>query len=76
MTLLQLDVPFEAESLTWVTVTDPQLSDAVTEVMSGGGTGEKHWTETGAGHVIDGGVVSFTVMGCVQVFALPHASSA
>ena len=32
MTLLQLDVPFEAESPTWVTVTaPPQLSEAVTE---------------------------------------------
>ena len=77
MTLLQLDVPFEAESPTCVTVTaPPQLSDAVTEPMFGAGTSEKHWTPTAAGQVIDGGVVSLTVIVCVQVRVLPHASVA
>ena len=67
MTLLQFDVPFVAESPTKVTVTaPPQLSDAVTEPMLGAGTCEKHWTAHGAGQVIDGGVVSLTVIVCVQ----------
>ena len=67
MTLLQFDVPFEAD-VAHVRHRDrpPQLSDAVTEPMSGAGTCEKHWTLTGPGHVIDGGVVSFTVIVCVQ----------
>ena len=39
MTLLQFDVPLVATSLRCVTTTaPPQLSDAVTEPMSGGGT--------------------------------------
>ena len=65
---MQLDVPFVAESLTKVTSTaPPQLSEAVTEAMFGAGTSEKHWTVTGPGQVIDGGVVSLTVIVCVQV---------
>ena len=77
MTLLQLDVPFVATSLTNVTVTaPPQLSVAVTEPMLGAGTAEKHCTVAGPGQVIDGGVVSFTVIVCVQVFWLPQASVA
>ena len=68
ITLLQFDVPFEAESPTMRhRHRPPQLSDVVTEPMSGAGTCEKHWTLTGPGHVIDGGVVSFTVIVCVQV---------
>ena len=35
--------------------------------MFGAGTSEKHWTVSGPGHVIDGGVVSLTVIVCVQV---------
>ena len=50
MTLLQLDVPFVATSLTKVTVTaPPQLSVAVTEAMFGAGTSEKHWKLSAAG---------------------------
>ena len=44
--------------------------------MSGAGTCEKHWTLTGPGHVIDGGVSSLTVIVCVQVFVFPHESVA
>ena len=44
--------------------------------MFGAGTSEKHWKATGAGQVITGGVVSLTVMSCVQVFMLPHRSVA
>src|SRR4029079_2858226 len=77
MTLLQLETPFDAESPRWITVTaPPQLSEAVTDPMFGGGTSEKHWTETGPAHVIDGAVVSFTVMIWVQVAKLPQASVA
>ena len=43
--------------------------------MFGAGTCEKHWTVTGPGQVIDGGVVSLTVIVCVQVLTLPHASA-
>src|SRR5947208_17174386 len=46
------------ESPTNVTVAGPQLSDAVTEPGSGGGTSERQSTVTGDGHVIVGGVES------------------
>jgi len=60
MTLLQLDVPLEAESLTKVTVTGPpQLSVAVTRPMFGAGGAVKHWTVAPAGQVSAGAVVSF-----------------
>ena len=77
MTLLQLDVPLEGVSLRKITVTaPPQLSVARTEAMLDGGTSEKHVTVTGAGHVvIVGGVVSLTVIVCVQVAMLPHVST-
>ena len=72
MKLLQLEVPFEATSPTCVTVTvPPQPSVAVTELMSGGGTSEKHGTVTGAGHVIDG--MLDRVMVWVQVAVCPCA---
>src|SRR4029079_10761252 len=77
MSLLQLDVPFEAESPRWITVTAPaQLSEAVTRLMFGPGTCEKHWTDTEPGHVIDGGVVSTVVMIWAHVAVLPLASIA
>jgi len=44
----------------------PQLSDVITEPGFGGGTSAKHWTLTGPGQVIAGGVVSTIVMICVQ----------
>ena len=43
--------------------------------MFGTGTSEKHWTLTAPGQVIEGGVVSFTVIICVQVPAFPQAST-
>ena len=60
-----------------VTVTaPPQLSVAVTEAMFGAGTSEKHCTLNAPGQVSVGGVVSLTVIVCVQVFMLPHGSVA
>jgi hypothetical protein len=77
MTLLQLDVPFVATSLTKVTVTaPPQLSVAVIKPGVGGKTSEKHWALSAVGHVIVGAVVSLTVIVCVQVLWLPHRSVA
>ena len=62
-------------SLTKVTVTGPpQLSEAVTRLVSGAGTNEAHCTVTGPGQVTDGGVVSLTVMVCVQLELLLDAS--
>ena len=77
MTLLQFDVPFEGASPAWVTVTrPPQLSEVATDPGLATGTCEKHWTAAGPGHVIVGGVVSFTVISCVQELVLPHGSVA
>ena len=66
--MLQLDVPFVATSLTKVTVgAPPQLSVAVTRLMFGAGRVEKHCAVVGPGQVIEGGVVSLTVIIWVQV---------
>ena len=73
MTLLQLDVPFVATSLTKVTV------DRAAAVVGGGDRGRcsapaparSTGRATGPGQVIDGGVVSLTVMVCVQVVDVP-----
>ena len=54
----------------------PQLSLAVTDVMSGAGTAVMHSTVTSAGQVIEGGVMSSTVMVCSHVAVLPQLSSA
>jgi hypothetical protein len=51
-----------------------QLSLVVTKAILGAGTSEAHCTVIGAGHVMDGGVLSNTVMIWVQVAELPHAS--
>ena len=76
ITLLQLDVPFVATSLTNVTVTAPvQLSVAVTDAMLGAGTAAKHWAVSAVGQVIEGGVVSLTMKTCEQRPTLPHAST-
>jgi hypothetical protein len=74
--LLQFAVPFVATSLTCVTIGTLQLSVAVTEPMFTGGTCEKHCTVTGPGHVIDGTIVSLTVIVCVHCAELPHGSVA
>jgi hypothetical protein len=61
-------------SLTNVLVTaPPQLSEATTFVVFGGGNTD---TVTFAGQVMLGGVVSFTAIVCVQVEALPQLSEA
>lgn len=64
-------------SLTCVTVTVPaQLSVVVTEPVFTAGTWLLHCTVTGPGHVIDGRVLSFTVIVCAQVAVLLQASFA
>ena len=61
--LLQLDAPFVAESPKCVTLTEPpQLSVALIAPGFGGGTCVKHCTLTASGQVIEGGVVSLTVI--------------
>ena len=64
-------------SPTWVTVTaPPQLSEVVTEPVLTGGTWLAQETVTAGGHVIVGGVLSNTVIICVQVAVFPQASAA
>ena len=53
-----------------------QLSVAVTLPGFGGGTCDAHWTVTGPGQVSIGTMLSNTVISCVQVAELPHASVA
>jgi len=53
----------EVTSLTNVIVANPlQLSDAITRAVFGAGTRLAHWTVMLAGHKINGGVLSNTVM--------------
>ena len=61
-----------------VTVTGPpQLSLATTPESSAGGICEAHDTVRSAGHwVMTGGLMSLTVMVCVQLALLLHASLA
>lgn len=74
---LLVQVWFEVISLTNVTVgAPPQLSVEVTLAGFGAGTCEAHCTETPAGHVKVGTVLSKTVMICVQVAELPQSSVA
>ena len=54
----------------------PQLSLAVTDEMSGAGTAVIHSTVMSVGQVIEGGVMSSTVMVCTHVAVLPQLSSA
>ena len=64
-------------SLTKTTVTAPeQLSVAVIADGFGTGTEEGHSTVTGAGQVMEGAVLSFTVITWVQVAELPQTSVA
>ena len=56
-----------------VTTGIPQLSVAVTGVISGAGTSVVHATVTAAGQVICGAMLSFTVMIWVHVAVLPQA---
>src|SRR5262245_22552103 len=78
MTLLTLEVPLMATSLTKVTVTGPpQPSVAVTEPTSGGGTSEKHCTLRGGAHdvmigVLDREIVWAHVAVCPWVFVAVH----
>jgi hypothetical protein len=65
-----------ALSPTCVLDTTPQLSEADTAFVSAAGTSATHCTVTGEGHVMLGGIESWTVMVCVQVVELPHASVA
>ena len=66
----------EGESPSNVLVAVPQLSEAVTRPVFAAGTSASHCTVTLAGQLIEGGVVSLTVMVCVHVAVLPHPSVA
>ncbi len=63
-------------SFTQVTTGVPQLSVAVMSVISGAGTSLIQATVTGAGQMITGAMLSFTVMICVHVDVLPQLSAA
>ena len=64
-------------SPTKVIVGEPlQLSVAVTRLMFDAGTEAAQVTVTGPGHVTLGGTLSFTVMICAQLVALPQRSVA
>jgi hypothetical protein len=64
-------------SLTKVTVANPlQLSDAVTLAVLGAGTSPAHCTVTLPGHMINGTVLSKTVIVCEHEDELPHSSVA
>ena len=54
----------------------PHRSVAVTADKLGKGTWLAQETVTFAGQVMEGGVLSKTVIVCMQVFELPHASTA
>jgi hypothetical protein len=58
------------------TSTNPQLSTALTPLVSHGGRGWSQGTVMSAGQVKTGGLVSSMVMVCLQVLKLPHASVA
>jgi hypothetical protein len=51
-----------------------QLSEQLTRLTFGAGTSSSHDTVTGPGHVASGGVLSSTVMICVQSSVFPQAS--
>ena len=70
-------VTLVVRSLTNVIIGTPvQLSLALTLAGFGGGICEAQWTVTPDGQVIVGGVPSNTVMICVQVAVVKHASVA
>src|SRR5450759_3821555 len=77
MEYLLPQAPGVVTSSTNVTVTVPQVSLAVTVVMSGAGTALAHWTVTATGQVRVGAVMSWTVMLWLTVpDGLPQASTA
>src|SRR5512133_1174089 len=63
-------------SLTQVTAGTPQLSLAVTNVISGAGTALIHSKVNAGGHVIVGAVLSSTVISCVHVAVFKQLSVA
>jgi hypothetical protein len=63
-------------SPTHVTSGTPQLSVALTCVMSTAGTALRHATVTAAGQVITGAMLSLTVMSCTHVEVFPQLSAA
>ena len=74
---LFVHVIFEMTSgATVMVVVPPQLSEDTTEAVLGTGTWLAHWTVTFAGHVIEGAVLSKTVITCVHVAVFPQASVA
>src|SRR5437867_13066038 len=65
-----------AKASVWLMATLPQVSLAVADVGEGGVVSPVHSTVVLAGQVIDGLVVSTTVMVCTQVAKLPLSSVA
>src|SRR5436190_8305523 len=77
MTKLLAQVPVMVWSLWVITGAPPQLSVALTAPSLPAGTALAHWTVTSLGiAVMTGAVVSFTVMVCVWLLALPQGSVA
>ena len=77
MISLLAQVIFVITSPVWVTVTTPpQLSEVITDAIFAIGTWLAHCTVTSAGQVIEGGVLSKTVIVCAHVAELPHSSVA
>src|SRR5262245_26824769 len=62
-------------SPTCVTVTALQVSAAVTLAMFGAGMEPAHWTVTGPGQTIDGGVASLTAKLWLQLLEQPLPST-
>jgi len=63
-------------SVTKVTTGVPQLSEAITWVISGAGTSVMQATVILFGQVIEGAMLSLTVIVWVQVVVLPQESAA
>src|SRR3990172_8085756 len=68
--------PLGASPMKLTVIGASQLSLVVTELVSAGGTSSSHSTVTGPGQVAVGGVVSSTVIVCVQSVVLPQPSVA
>jgi hypothetical protein len=71
---LPVQLPGVSESLKVITGAGSQLSVAVAVPLAAGVTGSWQLIVTLAGQEIAGGVISWTVIVCIQVEALPQAS--
>jgi len=69
-------VRLSSESPIQVTVTEPQLSEAVTRLILGAGTSARHASIKVPGQPMVGGITSSRVIVCTQVLELPQLSVA